>query len=60
MYILYRKYLYIVKEDLTKNRTCQTWRGRQVLMCEEREPLEAYIAAQKHPEKFYIEKQPDR
>ena len=41
-YILYRKELYIVKEPLTKNRTCQTWRGKQVAMSDDRETLEQY------------------
>jgi hypothetical protein len=60
MYILYYKELYVVKEPLTKNRTFQTWRGKQVAMCEEEKPLQEYINIQKHPEKYYIEKQPER
>lgn len=60
MYILYHKELYIVKEPLTKNRCCQSWRGKQIAMCEEREPLENYIKNQKHPKDYYIEKQPER
>lgn len=60
MYILYCKELYIVKEALTKNRICQSWRGRQIAMCAEKEPLEKYINSQPHPEKYYIEKQPER
>lgn len=58
MYILYYKELYIVKESLTKNRTCQTYRGKQVAMCEEKEPLENMIANSNHPERYYIEEQP--
>lgn len=42
VYVLYHKELHIVPEELTKNRTCQTWRGRQIAMCAEREPLEKY------------------
>lgn len=57
MYILYYKELCIVKEPLTKNRTCQTWRGKQLCMCESEEPLKAYIANQTHPDRYYIEKQ---
>lgn len=59
MYILYYKELYIVKEALTKNRICQTWRGKQIAMCESIEPLQAYIDRQERKELFYIEKQPE-
>ena len=58
MYILYHKELYIIKEPLTKNRTHQTWRGKQVAMCEKEQPLQDYINKQKNPDDFYIEKQP--
>ena len=58
MYILYRKELYIVKEELTKNRTCQTWRGKQIAMCEEEKPLQEWIRSQKDQDSYYIEKQP--
>ena len=60
MYILYHKELYIVPESLTKNRTHQTWRGKQIAMCTEKEPLERYIAKQQDKGKYYIEKQPER
>lgn len=59
MFILYVKEMYITRESMTKNRTCQSWRGKQIAMCEEESPLMEYIKSQKHPEKFYIEKQPD-
>lgn len=58
MYILYFKELYIVKEPLTKNRTLQTYRGKQIAMCEEKEPLENMIASSRYPERYYIEAQP--
>lgn len=58
MYILYRKELYIVPEPLTKNRTHQTWRGKQIAMCAAKEPLEQYIAKQRNKDMYYIEKQP--
>lgn len=58
MYILYYKEPYVVKEALTKNRTCQTWRGKQIAMCESREPLQAWINRQKRKDLYYIEKQP--
>jgi hypothetical protein len=44
MFFLCRKELHIVKEPLTKNRTCQTWRERQVCACRVREPLDEMIA----------------
>lgn len=57
MYILYHKQHYIVQEELTKNRTHQTWRGNQLKMCEEKQPLQDWI--DKQPEKYrndyYIE-----
>ena len=58
MYILYYKELYIVPEQLTKNRTCQSWRSKQIAMCEEEKPLIEYINKQKDPDKYFIEKQP--
>ena len=60
MFILYHKELHIVKEPLTKNRTCQTWRGKQICMCSEKEPLENYIKTLERPEDYYIEKQPHK
>lgn len=56
MFALYRKELYIIPEPLTKNRTCQTWRGKQIAICEEEKPLQEYIAKQKRPNDYYIEK----
>lgn len=56
MYALYYKEPYIVKETATKNRTCQTWRGKQLAICEEEKPLQEYIDNQERKEKYYIEK----
>lgn len=56
MFALYYKELYIIKEPLTKNCTCQTWQGKQLAICEEREPLQDYINKQKDKDKYYIEK----
>ena len=56
MYILYFKETYIVPEPLTKNRTCQSWRGKQIAMCEDEKPLQEYIDKQKNKDKYYIEK----
>lgn len=60
MYILYYKETYIVKEPLTKNRTCQSWRAKQLAMCADRQVLQDYIDRQKQPNRYFIEKQPDR
>lgn len=60
MYILYFKQLHIVKEPMTKNCTCQTYRGKQIAMCEDKDLLERYIEQQKDKDRYYIEKQPDR
>lgn len=60
MYILYHKELYIVKEPLRKNCCCQSWRGKQIAMCESEKPLQEWIEKQKHPDRFYIERQPER
>ena len=55
-FALYYKQLYIVQEPLIKNRTCQSWRGKQIALCEEEKPLQDYIEKQKDKEKYYIEK----
>ena len=60
MYILYFKELYIVPEPLTKNRTMQSYRGKQIAMCEDIEPLQKMIDESNRPDRYYIEKQPDR
>ena len=43
MFYLYYKEPYMVKEPLTKNRTHQTYRLKNVAICEDREPLQEYI-----------------
>lgn len=60
MYMLYYKQLHIVKEPLTKNRTCQTTRNKQVAMCEDRKPLQEYINAQPESQRsrYFIEECP--
>lgn len=58
MYILYYKELYIVKEPMRKNCTCQTYRNKQIAMCEEEKPLQDYIDRQKNKNRFFIEKRP--
>lgn len=56
MYILEYKQLYIPREELTKNRTFQSYRWKQYAMCEEKEPLEHIMRAQKRPENWRISK----
>lgn len=58
MYILYYKELCIVKEPMRQNSTCQTWRGKQLAMCEDEKLLREYIERQRDKERYYIEKQP--
>lgn len=57
MYILYQKMPYADKSG--KSGYVMTWRGKQIAMCAEREPLEKWIKAQNDPKKYYIEKQPE-
>ena len=56
MYILYYKQLHIVKESMTRNCTCQTYRNKQIAMCEEEKPLQDYIDSQKNKDRYFIEK----
>jgi hypothetical protein len=60
MYILYQRVLHIIQEPLLKNRCHQTWRGKQLYMCESKEPLQEFIDRQDHKEQYYIEEQPHR
>lgn len=57
MYILYKKQLYIPKEEMLKNRTAQSWRGVQIAMCEDEKPLQEIIDKATHKDNYYIEKQ---
>ena len=56
MYALYYKEFHIIKESITKNCTCQTYRNKQLAICNEREPLQEYIDKQKNKDRFFIEK----
>ena len=58
MFILYYKELHIVKEPMLKNRTHQTWRGKQLIMSECEETLQEYIDRQPDKDRYYIEKLP--
>lgn len=57
MYILYHKEFYIVQEELTPNCTFQTWRNRQIAMCEEKQPLQDWIDKQptRYKDRYFIE-----
>lgn len=54
MYALEYKQLYIPREALTKNRTCQSYLWKQYAVCEEREPLEQIKATKKRPEEWRV------
>lgn len=54
MYALEYKLLYIPREELTKNRTFQSYRWKQYAVCEERGPLEQIRDAQKRPKNWRI------
>lgn len=54
MYTLEYKQLYIVKEPLAKNRTCQTYRWKQSAVCAEREPLEEILSKKPDKENWRI------
>lgn len=59
-YILYYKQLYIVKEQLTKNRSFQSWRGKQLAMSESKEALIEYAKGLFGTRDcWYIEERPD-
>ena len=59
MYALECKVLYIVKTELTKNRTCQSYRWKQVAICEERKPLDEIIQTKAHPRDWSVEPMAD-
>ena len=54
MYVLEYKQLHIVREEQTKNRTCQSSRWKQAAICESREPLEAIRSAKTRPEEWRV------
>lgn len=54
MYVLEYKQLHIVREEQTKNRTCQSYRWKQAAICESREPLEAIRSAKTRPEEWRV------
>ena len=48
-YTLEHRYPYIVREPLTKNRTCQGYRWEQIALSNSKEALEEFIAKQRDP-----------
>lgn len=60
MFVLEYKQLHIVKEPLRKNCIHQTYRWKQLAMCETREPLEAILAKKERKEDWRIEEYPCR
>lgn len=54
MYVLEYKQFHIVREEQTKNRTCQSYRWKQAAICESREPLEAIRSAKTRPEEWRV------
>lgn len=60
MFVLEYKQLYIVKEPLRKNCCCQSYRWKQYVMCETREPLEEILNNQKDKSGWRIEEYPNR
>lgn len=58
MFVLEYKQLHIVKEPMTKNCTCQSYRWKQYAKCEEREPLQEILSRQKRPDEWRIEEYP--
>ena len=59
MYALERKKAYIVKTELTKNRTCQSYRWKQVAVCAERKPLDEIIQTKAYPQNWRVEPMAD-
>ncbi|WP_024348506.1 hypothetical protein [Lacrimispora indolis] len=57
MFALVYKELYIVKEPMRKNCTCQSWRGKQIALCEDKQTLQKIIESKTdtEKEKYYIE-----
>lgn len=54
MFVLEYKELYIVPEPLRKNRTCQSYRWKQLCISEDEDALQEIISAQERPEKYRI------
>lgn len=60
VWFLEYKQLYIPKTELTRNRTCQSYRWKQYAKCEDRESLEDIKSSQIRPEDWRIVEYPTR
>ena len=54
MFALEYKEFYIVPEEITKNRTCQSYRWKQYAISEDKDALEAIRVAQKRPDDWRV------
>lgn len=54
MYALEYKQLYIVQEALTRNRTFQSYRWKQLAICQDKEVLEKIRAQKIRPENYRV------
>ncbi len=54
MFALEYKELYIVPEEITKNRTCQSYRWKQYAISEDKDALESIRAGQKRPDDWRV------
>lgn len=54
-FVLQYKEPYIVKTEMLKNRTHQSYRWKDTAIADSREPLEEYISKQKMPGDWRIE-----
>ena len=54
MFALEYKEPYIVKEPMLKNCTCQSYRWKQMAICEEKEPLEEILKTKQRPTDWRI------
>lgn len=58
MFVLEYKELYIVPEPLRKNRTCQSYRWKQLCISADEKVLQDIVDAQDRPEKYRIVEYP--
>lgn len=54
MFALEYKELYIVPEEMTKNRTCQSYRWKQYAISEDKDALETIRTTQKRPDDWRV------
>lgn len=54
MFVLEYKQFYIVRSDLTKNRTCQTYRWKQAAIFEDASVLESIRSSKSRPDEWRV------